>query len=195
MDISLSLLLLLAALPAMLLVALCIYIEDGGPVFFIQSRVGRGGRMFPCLKFRSMHINAEAQLDHLLARDPQARREWEDSRKLRKDPRTTRVGGFIRKSSLDELPQFMNVVCGQMSLVGPRPIVPAEVRRYGHRIGHYQSGRPGLTGLWQVSGRSDATYRSRIAMDVVYARAKHPLLDLRIIAGTVAVVLLGRGSY
>lgn len=195
LDLALGLPVLLLFLPIMLLVALSIYLADGGPVIFAQPRVGKGRRSFRCLKFRSMHVHAERELAQVLARDSDARREWAETHKLRLDPRITRIGGFIRKHSLDELPQLLNVMIGDMSLVGPRPIVEVETPHYGHRLHHYCSVRPGLTGIWQVSGRSDVSYRSRVAMDVTYARSKSTALDLRLLLATIPAVLLSRGSY
>jgi exopolysaccharide production protein ExoY len=179
----------------MLIVAAAIFIEDGGPVFFVQQRVGRNGRMFPCLKMRSMFVDADKRLEQLLEQDEAARREWNATQKLRRDPRLTVVGAFIRKRSLDELPQFLNVLLGHMSVVGPRPIIVEEIVRYGHRFGHYCAVQPGITGLWQINGRNNADYRSRVAMDVVYARRRSLGMDLRILAATVPVVVLGAGSY
>ncbi|QUD87014.1 sugar transferase [Phenylobacterium montanum] len=181
--------------PLMLGVAAAVFLQDGGPVIFAHRRVGRGGRMFPCLKFRSMASDAQERLQHLLDSDPAARAEWERDHKLRNDPRITRLGEVLRRSSLDELPQLFNVMRGEMSLVGPRPIVEAEARRYGRRVREYCSVRPGITGLWQVSGRNDTSYRRRIAIDVVYSRRKSVLLDARILVMTVPAVLLRRGSY
>lgn len=181
--------------PLMLGVAAAVFLQDGGPVIFAHRRVGRGGRMFPCLKFRSMAADAPERLQHLLDSDPAARAEWERDHKLRNDPRITRLGEVLRRSSLDELPQLFNVMRGEMSLVGPRPIVEAEARRYGRRVREYCSVRPGITGLWQVSGRNDTSYRRRIAIDVVYSRRKSLLLDARILVMTVPAVLLRRGSY
>jgi exopolysaccharide production protein ExoY len=181
--------------PLMLVIGLLIYIEDGGPVFFVQKRVGRGGLLFPCVKFRSMRPTAEAELAALLDRDPAARLEWEQTQKLQSDPRVTRIGAALRRHSLDEIPQLFNVLIGQMELVGPRPIVPAEIKRYGRRFSAYCAVRPGLTGLWQVNGRSDTSYRRRVAIDVCYARNKSPALDLLILAATAPIVIFGRGSY
>ena len=181
--------------PLFVLVALLVKVEDGGPVFFAQERIGRGGKLFRCLKFRTMATDADVQLRELLARDPVARREWDRDHKLKDDPRITRVGRFLRESSLDELPQLLNIIKGEMSLVGPRPIVPAEAPRYGRHIKRYCAVRPGLTGLWQVSGRNDVSYRERVVMDVAYVRGRCLWLDLKIIARTVPAVLLRRGSY
>jgi len=194
-DVVVSLALLIFLAPFNLLIVLAVYLEDGGPVLFAQSRLGFAGKSFRCLKFRSMGVDAQVRLAALLGNSAAARAEWERGHKLKADPRITLVGGILRKLSLDEIPQLLNVLAGDMSLVGPRPIVQAEVWRYGPRFKHYCSVRPGLTGLWQVSGRSDASYRSRVAMDVVYARKRGFLLDLKILAATVPAVIFGRGSY
>ena len=195
MNVSLAALALLFFLPLMILVALAIWCQDRGPVFFAHRRIGRDGRKFPCLKFRSMAIDAQERLQELLANDPQARAEWERDHKLRNDPRVTKLGAFLRKSSLDELPQLINVIRGEMDLVGPRPIVDGEICKYGRRFNHYCSVNPGITGLWQVSGRNDTSYRSRVAMDCVYARSKSIGLDLKVMVATVPAVLLRKGSY
>jgi lipopolysaccharide/colanic/teichoic acid biosynthesis glycosyltransferase len=195
MNASLAALALLFFLPLMILVALAIWCEDRGPVLFAHRRIGRDGRRFSCLKFRSMAVDAEERLHEVLDADPQARAEWERDHKLRNDPRVTRLGVFLRKSSLDELPQLLNVIHGEMDLVGPRPIVDGEIPKYGARFKHYCAVNPGITGLWQVSGRNDASYRSRVAMDCVYARSKSVALDLWILAATVPAVLMRRGSY
>jgi exopolysaccharide production protein ExoY len=195
MNIGLAALALLFFLPLMILVALAIWCQDRGPVFFAHRRIGRDGRKFPCLKFRSMAIDAEERLQEVLAADPQARAEWERDHKLRNDPRATRLGVFLRRSSLDELPQLINVIRGEMDLVGPRPIVDGEICKYGARFKHYCAVNPGITGLWQVSGRNDASYRSRVAMDCVYAKSKSLPLDLWILVATVPAVLLRKGSY
>lgn len=181
--------------PLFVLVAILVKLEDGGPVFFAQERIGRAGKGFFCLKFRTMAIDADAQLRDLLTRDAAARREWDRDHKLKDDPRITKVGRFLRESSLDELPQLLNIIKGEMSLVGPRPIVSAEAARYGRHFKRYCAVRPGLTGLWQVSGRNDVSYRERVVMDVAYVRGRCLWLDLKIIARTVPAVLLRRGSY
>jgi lipopolysaccharide/colanic/teichoic acid biosynthesis glycosyltransferase len=187
--------LLLLTLPVFLLLALLVR-ADGGPAFYAHERIGRGGRRFGCLKFRSMVTDSAARLDALLAHDPAARAEWEASRKLRHDPRITWIGRFLRASSLDELPQLINVLRGDMSLVGPRPVIAAELAaHYGAAAAHYMSVRPGITGLWQVSGRSDTSYDTRVALDVRYATNPSLLEDLRILLRTPAVVLLRRGAY
>ncbi len=194
-DVALAAGALVFFAPLFVLVALLVKLEDGGPVFFAQERIGRGGVLFRCLKFRTMAIDAEVQLRDLLARNPAARREWDRDHKLKDDPRITRVGRFLRASSLDELPQLWNILVGQMSVVGPRPIVKAEATRYGRHFKRYCQVRPGLTGLWQVSGRNDVSYRERVVMDVAYVRARCLCLYLKIIVRTVPAVLLRRGSY
>lgn len=186
---------LVFVLPLLVCVALAIWSQDRGPVLFAHRRIGRDGQSFYCLKFRSMALDAEARLAELLANDPQAHAEWARDHKLRNDPRVTPLGAFLRKSSLDELPQLINVLRGEMNLVGPRPIVDAEIGRYGRRFTHYCAVKPGITGLWQVSGRNDVSYRSRVAMDCLYAKSKSPLLDAWLLVATIPAVLLRRGSY
>ena len=180
--------------PLMLVIALPIFLGDGGSPVFAQRRVGYGGRPFRCLKFRTMAVDADRRLEALLASDPSARFEWQATQKLRNDPRVTRVGEFLRKSSLDELPQLINVIRGDMSLVGPRPIVPPEISRYGVHFRHYRSVRPGMTGLWQVSGRNDVSYRERVVFDVAYARYRSFSLDLSILLRTIPAVVQTKGA-
>jgi lipopolysaccharide/colanic/teichoic acid biosynthesis glycosyltransferase len=194
-DLTLGVASLIGLAPLMLIISLLIYLEDGGPVLFAQSRQGFGGRSFRCYKFRSMGVDSESRFHDYLTQHPEARAEWNRHHKLKNDPRITAVGGFLRKCSLDELPQLLNILKGEMTFIGPRPIVQAEVVRYGRYYRYYCAVRPGLTGLWQVSGRNDASYRSRVAMDVVYARSKTPILDLRILFATIPAVLFRRGSY
>lgn len=195
LDLLVSPLLLLFVAPMLIAIGTAIYMQDRGPILFSHNRIGRNGRMFRCLKFRTMVVDADARLAALLATDPRARAEWEQDRKLRSDPRVTRLGAFLRRSSLDELPQLLNVLLGHMSLVGPRPIVEAEIERYGSRFPHYCAVRPGITGLWQISGRNDVCYRRRVAMDVLYARSKSLWIDIWILLRTIPAVLLKRGSY
>jgi Undecaprenyl-phosphate galactose phosphotransferase WbaP len=195
MNMAVALMALVFVLPIMLMVAFAVFVQDGGPVVFAHRRIGRHGRHFYCLKFRTMAVDADSRLKQLLAADPAARAEWERDHKLRNDPRVTRLGDFLRKTSLDELPQLLNVLRGEMSLVGPRPIVDGEVVKYGRHFREYCAVKPGITGLWQVSGRNDTTYRARVAMDCVYARRRNVALDAYIIAATVPAVLARRGSY
>jgi exopolysaccharide production protein ExoY len=194
-DIVVALVAIAFTAPLLIAVAMGVFLTDGGAPVFAHQRIGRGGRPFRCLKFRSMVVDAEARLAAVLASDPVARRDWERDHKLRRDPRITRIGDFLRKSSLDELPQLFNVLRGEMSIVGPRPIVAAEVARYGSRFAAYCRVRPGITGLWQVSGRNDTTYRRRVALDTVYARHKCLTLDLKIVMMTVPAVIFAHGCY
>jgi exopolysaccharide production protein ExoY len=169
--------------------------KGGGPVIYVHRRVGRGGRMFPCLKFRTMVPNADQRLRDLLERNPELQAEWVRDHKLRHDPRVTRLGRFLRRTSLDELPQLVNVLRGEMSLVGPRPVVREELLRYGKSVGTYLAARPGITGLWQVTGRNDTDYRRRVVLDTYYVRNQNLFLDLYILAKTTGVVLGGNGAY
>lgn len=178
----------------MLALAIAIRLQDGGPAIFSQSRIGKDGRTFKCLKFRSMVIDAQARLEALLASNAEAAAEWARDQKLRKDPRITPLGRFIRKASFDELPQLFNVLRGEMSIVGPRPIIKDEIARYGANFGDYASVKPGITGLWQVSGRNSVSYDDRVAMDADYAANWSALGDLWIILKTVPAVLLSRGA-
>jgi len=194
MDVTIALGAIAVLLPLMLLVAL-ILSTQGGPIIFAHRRVGRGGRRFYCYKFRSMVVDAEERLARLLRDDPAALEEWQRDHKLRNDPRITSFGRFLRRSSIDELPQLLNVLRGDMSIVGPRPIVDAEVARYGRRIASYYRVKPGITGIWQVSGRNDVEYRTRVAMDCLYARSARPTLYIWLVIATVPAVLSRRGSY
>jgi exopolysaccharide production protein ExoY len=197
MDVALSAALLLLLLPVFLALAAAVA-ADGGRVFYSHRRVGRSGRTFGCLKFRSMRPDADRFLSDLLARDPAALAEWRAARKLRRDPRVTPVGRVLRATSLDELPQLINVLRGEMSLVGPRPVVQEELEQHYAPAGaaaDYLSVRPGLTGPWQVSGRSDMDYRERVKLDAEYARNPSLLRDLALLAYTVVVVLRRRGAY
>ena len=193
-DLAGALALTLVFLPVFL--PYCIAVKlSGKPVFFTQMRIGRNGRPFRCYKFRTMVVNADAVLEDLLERDPEARQEWASCHKLRDDPRITALGRLLRRTSLDELPQLWNVLTGEMSLVGPRPVVYEEVPRYGRRARHDLSVQPGMTGLWQVSGRNDTGYRRRVAMDVWYVQHQSLALDCLILLKTVSVVVSARGAY
>lgn len=195
MDFAVALIALMILSPLMIGLMVAIGLRDGQSAIFAHRRYGRGGRTFLCYKFRSMAVDADARLARHLAASPEARAEWMRDHKLRDDPRVTGLGRLIRKFSLDELPQLFNVLRGEMSLVGPRPIVAAEVRRYGPRFRHYCSLRPGITGIWQISGRNDVSYRRRVAMDSVMARRMSPALYARVLAGTARSVFSGRGAY
>nr|KIS34104.1 hypothetical protein TQ38_04650 [Novosphingobium sp. P6W] len=194
-DLAVSALALLLFLPLLLLVALAVRLTSYGPVLFVQQRIGRDGKQFPCLKFRSMVVDARERLETLLSSSEEARQEWARDQKLRSDPRITPIGRILRKTSLDELPQLLNVLFGHMSVVGPRPIVEGEVARYGHRFGAYCSVRPGLTGLWQVSGRNEVSYDTRVRLDAFYALRKSLVYDFAICLRTVPAVLASRGCY
>ena len=189
-----ALLLLVVLGPLMGVVAFLIWQRDGAPILFAHYRVGLDGKLFRCMKFRTMLRNSEDVLAELLRQDPKAREEWQRDQKLERDPRVTPVGGFLRRTSLDELPQLINVIRGEMSLVGPRPITVAELTRYGRVRWHYLSVRPGITGLWQVSGRNNTTYDERVALDRHYVEDRSMWLDLGILVKTVRVVLLREGA-
>lgn len=195
LDIVASSAALLFLSPLLLLISIAV-MADGGPAVFGHQRVGRNGRSFRCLKFRSMVPNAGEVLAKLLKEDPEAARLWAATRKLPRDPRITRIGRFLRATSLDELPQLLNVLRGEMSLVGPRPVVQEELtEHYGVAAASYLAVRPGITGLWQVSGRSDTSYAERVALDCRYVREFSFWGDLRILLRTVPAVLAGRGAY
>jgi exopolysaccharide production protein ExoY len=195
LDIVITLPLILFFLPLFLLLALAVWVQGDGPIIFSHGRVGFDGNEFRCLKFRSMVANAQQRLTKLLEEDPEALAEWNATHKLKNDPRITRLGQFLRKSSLDELPQLFNILKGEMSLIGPRPITWSEVSQYEGSFADYTRTRPGLTGLWQVSGRSDLSYRERVMLDVAYVRNWSFVGDLMILLRTVPAILLRRGSY
>ncbi len=194
-DILFALAALVFLAPFLILIALLVKFSDGGSVLYGHRRIGRNGETFECLKFRTMVRNGEHVLAAHLRRDPAARREWNATRKLQNDPRVTPVGAVLRKLSLDELPQIINILRGEMSIVGPRPVVADELERYGRAAECYLKSRPGLTGLWQVSGRSDVSYESRIAYDRHYVENWSLTSDVLIILRTIPAVCLSRGSY
>ena len=181
--------------PLLIALAILIKVDSPGPVFYGHRRLGAGGKHFRCWKFRTMYTNAEELLDEFMQGNPHLRAEWELTFKLRDDPRVTRIGRFLRKTSLDELPQLWNVLLGEMSLVGPRPIVDAEIPKYGVVYELYRRIRPGISGFWQVSGRSDTSYAERVKLDAYYVHNWSVWLDLVILARTVRSVVLGRGAY
>jgi exopolysaccharide production protein ExoY len=193
-DILVSILALLFFLPLMTLIYLAVC-SDGGPGLFIHKRVGRSGREFGCLKFRTMIVNAENKLTAYLASDCEAREEWEHHRKLKHDPRITRLGRVLRTTSADELPQLFNVLFGDMSIVGPRPVTRPELQKYGSGSSAYLSVRPGITGLWQVSGRNDASYEYRVRLDEQYAERMSISFDILLMMKTVTVVIRRNGAY
>jgi exopolysaccharide production protein ExoY len=186
---------LLLLSPLFVMIALLVKCADGGSIFYGHRRVGRNGEFFHCLKFRTMVPNGDQVLAAYLSRNPEARAEWSASRKLQSDPRVTRVGAVLRKLSLDELPQIINILRGEMSIVGPRPVVVDELEKYGHAADYYLKSRPGLTGLWQVSGRNDVSYETRVAFDRHYVENWSLAVDLYIIMKTIPAVCLTRGSY
>lgn len=194
-DYTLTLLGTIAISPILLFIALWIYKDSPGPVIFKHVRIGKDGKPFPCYKFRSMCVDAKERLAELLANDPAAREEWERDFKLKNDPRITKSGAFLRKTSLDELPQIFNVLKGEMSLVGPRPIIQEELERYGEYVGDYLMVKPGITGMWQVSGRSDIEYHERVLLDSWYVRNWSVWIDIVMLFKTFAVVAMRKGAY
>jgi undecaprenyl-phosphate galactose phosphotransferase len=194
MDIIGSVLLIILFSPLLIIIAFLIH-RDGGSSLYSQERIGYGGKPFKCLKFRSMIMDSQRHLEEFLASNAAARAEWDKDFKLRNDPRITRIGSFLRKTSLDELPQLFNVLRGDMSLVGPRPVVADELDRYGALTNKYISARPGMTGLWQVSGRNDTTYRERVSLDCYYIENWKIHTDLLLMLKTLTVIFHGRGAY
>lgn len=189
LDIVISAIALVATAPLMLIIAALIYISMGRPIFFSHERVGFNRSLFRCYKFRSMVSNSQEVLEKHLASDPEAARRWAETRKLMNDPRVTSLGRFLRKSSLDEIPQLFNILKGEMSCVGPRPVVMEELAKYGVSNRDYLATRPGLTGLWQVSGRNNTTYFSRVCLDRIYRRRWSLNLDFLIMFKTIPAVL------
>lgn len=194
LDVVGAIVLAAVFLPLILAIAVLMR-REGGSIIYKHRRIGRDGRVFECLKFRTMVPNADQVLRELLERDAAMKAEWVRDHKLRCDPRVTRLGRFLRRTSLDELPQLWNVMRGEMSLVGPRPVVKEELLRYGRNVGTYLSAKPGITGLWQVKGRNDTDYRRRVVLDTYYVRNQNLVLDLYILLKTTRVVLGGSGAY
>jgi lipopolysaccharide/colanic/teichoic acid biosynthesis glycosyltransferase len=190
-DLFLATAMLLFVLPLMALCAVAVLLSGPGPILYRQARIGRGGEEFKCLKFRTMVNEADRAIPEILRKSPQWAEQWEGVQKLTYDPRVTPVGRFLRRYCLDELPQLFNILAGEMSVVGPRPIVTDEIKRYGPNFADYCSVKPGLTGLWQVSGRHALSYTERVHFDTEYARSKSVRLDLLILLRTVPIVLLG----
>jgi exopolysaccharide production protein ExoY len=193
-DILAASILTVLTFPLLLLIAAGVAATSSGPVIYRHRRIGLGGRQFDCLKFRSMVSDAEARLGAHLKADPEAAREWAANRKLANDPRVTPIGKFLRTTSLDELPQLLNVLRGEMSLVGPRPVVREELARYDLELVHYLRSRPGMTGLWQVSGRSDTSYEARVRFDRNYALNWSLGHDVEILFRTIPALLRQRGA-
>ena len=196
-DILFSLSVLILFAPVYLLLALSIALSSSGPIFYVQERVGKNRKMFYCLKFRTMVENADDILLEIMEKSPHLRQEFEDNFKLKQDPRITWIGRFLRMTSLDEFPQFWNVLKGDMSVVGPRPLVEEELPRYGRHINKILTIRPGITGLWQVSGRNDIPYPRRVQIDLYYANDKNLWMDTWIVFKTIGVVIFPKnnGAY
>ena len=196
-DFLFALIFLILGLPFFIIIALLIKLSSRGPIFFSQKRIGQNNKKFYCLKFRTMHPEAEDILENLISKNKNLREEFQLTHKLKNDPRITNIGRFLRKTSLDEIPQFLNVLKGEMSIVGPRPIVKEEVIKYGDSITKVLSVKPGITGLWQVSGRNNLTYKRRVLLDCLYVKEISYLIDIRIIIRTFGVILFprDRGAY
>jgi exopolysaccharide production protein ExoY len=195
MDVVIAAPVLVFVAPLLVMIFLLLKFSEGGPALFKQLRVGRDGQTFLVYKFRTMRVDAAARLGALLANDSTAAAEWARFQKLKNDPRVTFLGRFLRKTSLDELPQLLNILRGEMSVVGPRPVTSSEIHRYATNYPFYTAVRPGVVGLWQVSGRNRLTYDQRVALDVEYVRSWTIWSDLMILARAVPVVLFGRGAY
>lgn len=193
-DTVLALILLGLAMPLLLAVAIIVRLSGPGDLLYAHDRIGRDGRPFRCFKFRTMYADAPQRLATLLANDPVAAATWSRTRKLDHDPRISPAGRLLRQFSLDELPQLINVLSGEMSLVGPRPITREELSRYGTSARHYLAVKPGITGLWQTSGRNDLSYGERVRLDTLYARNRSPLSDMLILLRTPWAVLTRRGA-
>ena len=195
LDVIVATLLLVPALPLSAVIALAIVLENRGPVFFAHTRIGQGRRRFRLWKFRSMVVDADAMLARHLVAHPDDLAEWREMHKLKDDPRVTRVGRWLRRSRLDELPQLISVLRGDMSMVGPRPIVEEEIAKYGPVFLLYVQVLPGLTGLWQISPHTHTSYRQRTELDVKYMRERTIWMDLLVLLKTIRVVIFGRGAY
>ena len=196
-DIVFALFILTVFFPVYLILMILVALNSKGPIFYVQQRIGRNYQPFNCIKFRTMIDNADEALEVIMQESDRFRLEFQDSYKLKQDPRITKIGKFLRLTSLDELPQFWNVLKGEMSVVGPRPLVPQELSKYGHKIDTVLKIKPGITGLWQVSGRNDIPYPKRIKIDVYYATSHNWLLDLWIVYKTIGVIVFPRnnGAY
>lgn len=194
-DLLLLLLSSPVLIPIVIVISIAIKISSPGPVFYGHKRIGKNGKEFKCWKFRSMVIDADKQLEKILAENPQMRAEWEKDRKFTDDPRVTPIGKFLRKTSIDEIPQFFNVLTGEMSFIGPRPVTKPELKKYGNKSDFILSAQPGLSGMWQISGRSDTGYEERVTLDSYYIQNWSVWLDIWIIIKTVYVVIRGKGAY
>lgn len=198
-DILCSIIGLILFFPLFAGIALCVKLSSPGPIFYCSLRIGRKGKLFKFWKFRSMHNDADQRLETLLKTDPQLLQEYQTYFKLKKDPRLTRIGSFLRKTSLDELPQFWNVLIGDLSIVGPRPYLPREasviLKILGEETEKMFSVRPGLTGIWQTSGRNFLTFEERVKLEVGYADQRSFLFDIRLIAKTIPILLFPKGAF
>ena len=196
-DNLFSLFILIAFIPLFLIIALLIKLSSRGPIFFLQERIGKNNVPFKCIKFRTMYPESKDILQNLLNKDEKIKKEFEETHKIKNDPRITTIGKLLRKTSLDELPQFFNVLRNEMSIVGPRPIVKAEKKKYGKNLNKVLSIKPGITGLWQVSGRNNLTYKKRVMLDINYVKNYNLIMDIRILIRTFGVLLfpLDRGAY
>ena len=196
-DLFFSSIFLIFGLPFFLIIASLIKLSSRGPIFYLQERIGKNKKTFNCIKFRTMHPEAEDILENLITNNEKLRKEFEETHKLKNDPRITNIGKFLRKTSLDEIPQFLNVIKMEMSIIGPRPIVKNEIQKYGKSYNKVISLKPGITGLWQVSGRNNLSYKRRVILDCLYVDNMNPLLDLRIIIRTFGVIFFpnDRGAY
>jgi len=196
-DLIFAYLFLIFSFPFFIIIILLIKLSSRGPIFFLQERIGKNNKAFQCIKFRTMHPEAEDILQNILMRNNVLKKEFEATRKLKNDPRITKIGNLLRKTSLDELPQFINVIRGEMSIVGPRPIVFEEKIKYGPYFKKVFSVKPGITGIWQVSGRNNLSYKRRIELDIYYIKNLNFIMDIRIIIRTIGVILFpgDTGAY
>ena len=196
-DYLFSFIFLIGGFPIFLIIILLIRLSSRGPIFFFQERIGKNNKSFKCIKFRTMHPEANYILDNLLMKNDLLKKEFEETRKIKNDPRITLIGKFLRKTSLDELPQLINVIRGEMSIVGPRPIVDEEKIKYGKNLKKMLSVYPGITGLWQISGRNNLTYKKRVNLDIHYVDNFNFLMDIKILIRTISVILFpsDNGAY
>ena len=188
-ELIFSVTLIFTTIPLTVFISLLIKLNSRGPIFYRQKRIGKNLKLFKCYKFRTMNLEADDMLNNLLSNSEEIRLEFEKTQKIKNDPRITKVGKFLRKTSLDELPQFINIIRNEMSLIGPRPIVEEEKKRYGNDLKEVFSIRPGITGLWQVSGRNKLSYKRRILLDLIYVRNKNFSMDFNILIRTIGVIL------
>ncbi len=197
LDVLFASIFLIIGFPIFMIISLLIKLSSRGKIFFSQERIGKDNRPFKCLKFRTMHPEADDILENLLERNEFLKKEFCETHKLKNDPRITNIGKLLRKTSLDELPQLINVIKGEMSIVGPRPVVKNEIKKYRNSINNVLSVKPGITGLWQVSGRNNLSYKKRVFLDNLYVDNISLVMDLRIIIRTFGVILfpLDRGAY